>query len=170
MAFMGLTAVERVVELVVGRRNLAWSMSQGGVEHGRGHWPVMVVLHTCLLFGCVAEVWLLERPFLPAVGYSMLVIAVLCQVLRWWCIQSLGKRWNPRVVVVPGLAPIRTGPYKWFSHPNYVAVVLEGIALPCIHGAWITAAVFTTLNAILLTVRIRCENAAIATLPAPEST
>jgi methyltransferase len=69
------------------------------------------------------------------------------------------------VVVVPGLAPVRTGPYRWFSHPNYVAVVLEGIALPGILGAWWTAAAFTVLNAGLLLVRIRTENTALRTLP-----
>ena len=163
--FIGLTALERFAELVIGKRNLAWSLKQGGVEYGRGHWPFMVVLHTGLLVGCVAEVWLCKPDFQPGLGGVLIGVALLCQALRWWCIQSLGQRWNPRVIVVPGMAPIRTGPYRWFSHPNYIAVVLEGIALPGIHGAWWTAAVFSLLNAVLLTVRIRTENAALASLP-----
>jgi len=113
----------------------------------------------------LVETWLTRPEFNPALGYGLLSLAVLCQGLRWWCIRTLGQRWNPRVIVVPGLAPIRTGPYRWLSHPNYVAVVLEGIALPGIHGAWWTAGVFTVLNTALLTIRIRTENAALATLP-----
>ena len=63
------------------------------------------------------------------------------------------------------MAPVTGGPYRWVRHPNYVAVVLEGIALPLVHSAWITSLVFTVLNAGLLTVRIRAEDAALATLP-----
>jgi methyltransferase len=164
-AVIALVGLERVAELVIGRRNLAWSMARGGIEHGQGHWPFMVLLHTGFLVGCVAEAWLLEPSVPVAVSASMLGLALASQALRWWCIRTLGPRWNPRVVVVPGLAPVRTGPYRWFSHPNYVAVVLEGIALPGILGAWWTAAVFTVLNAGLLLVRIRTENTALRTLP-----
>ncbi|MAY80101.1 MAG: hypothetical protein CL930_04865 [Deltaproteobacteria bacterium] len=162
--FIGLTAIERIVELVVGKRNTAWSLAQGGVEHGQGHWPWMVTLHTAFLFACVGEVLWFSPDFMPVIGTSMLVLAVGCQGLRWWCIQTLGRRWNPRVIVIPGLAAVRSGPYRFFSHPNYVAVALEGIALPMIHGAWRTALGFTILNTILLTVRIRCENKALQSL------
>lgn len=157
-------AGERLVELVVARRNLIWSRAQGGVEVGFGHYPFMVALHTALLVGCVAEVWLLDRPFLPWLGWPMLAILVAAQALRWWCIVTLGPRWNTRVIVIPGAPRIKGGPYRFFSHPNYVAVVAEGIALPLVHSAWITACVFTVLNAALLTARIRTENAALERL------
>lgn len=157
-------AGERLVELVVARRNLIWSRAQGGVEVGFGHYPFMVALHTALLVGCVAEVWLLDRPFLPWLGWPMLAILVAAQALRWWCIATLGPRWNTRVIVIPGAPRIKGGPYRFFSHPNYVAVVAEGIALPLVHSAWITACVFTVLNAALLTARIRTENAALERL------
>ncbi|MCB9776989.1 MAG: isoprenylcysteine carboxyl methyltransferase family protein [Alphaproteobacteria bacterium] len=166
LLFTGLvafTAVERLVEVRVSLRHAAWAFARGGVEHGRGHYPFMVVLHTALLLGCVAEVWLLDRPFLPWLGLPALVLAVACQGLRWWCITSLGERWNTRVIVVPGLAPIRdAGPYRYLRHPNYVVVVTEGLALPLVHGAWLTALLFTVLNAGLLFVRIRTEEAALA--------
>jgi len=152
-------AVERVAELAVSKRNLAWSKARGGREYGFAHYPAMVALHTGLLVGCVVEA--AHRPFIPALGWSMLVLAVLSQALRWWCILTLGRRWNTRVVVVPGLPLITSGPYRWFRHPNYVAVVVEGFALPLVHTAWITALTFTVLNAALLRVRIRCENAAL---------
>jgi methyltransferase len=95
----------------------------------------------------------------------MLALVVASQVLRWWCVATLGSRWNTRVIVVPGLPRVTGGPYRWLSHPNYVAVAIEGIALPLVGSAWITATAFTVLNAILLTVRIGVENKALATLP-----
>lgn len=94
----------------------------------------------------------------------MLVLVLASQALRWWCIATLGRRWNTRIVVVPGLPRITTGPYRWLRHPNYVAVVVEGFALPLVGLAWVTALVFTVLNAALLRVRIREEDAALATL------
>jgi methyltransferase len=162
---VGLVGLERVAELVVSTRNAAWSMERGGVESGRGHYPFMVVLHTGLLVGALAEAWL-RRPDVPSLlAWSMLALVVASQALRWWCISTLGRRWNTRVIVVPGLAPVTSGPYRLFTHPNYVAVVVEGFALPLVHAGWITALVFTVLNAGLLTVRIRTEDAALASLP-----
>ncbi|TXK40697.1 isoprenylcysteine carboxyl methyltransferase family protein [Nonomuraea sp. C10] len=161
-----LVGLERLAELVVSKRNAAWSMARGGVETGRGHYPWMVLLHTALLAGAPLEVWLAGRPFLPELGWPMLVLVVAAQGLRWWCITALGPRWNTKVIVVPGLPLVTRGPYRltWLRHPNYVAVVVEGFALPLVHTAWVTALVFTVLNAALLTVRIRTENAAL--LPA----
>jgi len=161
---IGAVAVERVAELVVSQRNLSWSRSRGGVEFGSGHYPAMVVLHTGLLAGCLLEAFLLHRPFLPALGWPMLAVVLAAQGLRWWCITTLGRQWNTRVVVVPDAARVTGGPYRFVPHPNYVAVVLEGVALPLVHTAWITALAFTTLNAALLTTRIKVENAALARL------
>ncbi len=146
------TGAERIVELVISRRNAAWALARGGVESGRGHFPAMVALHTALLLGALAEVWLLGRPFLPALGWTMLAIALLCQVGRYAVIASLGRQWNTRVIVVPGMPLSRRGLYRfaWLRHPNYVIVAVEGIALPLVHSAWITAVVFTVLNAVLL--------------------
>ncbi len=155
-------ALERLAELVVSTRNARWSLDRGGVESGSGHYPAMVVLHAELLVACVAEVWLLDRPFVAAVGWSALVGVGLAQALRWWCIASLGRRWNTRVIVVPGLDLVTRGPYRWLRHPNYVAVVVEGLALPLVHGAWWTAAGFTVLNAALLAVRVKVEEQALA--------
>ena len=156
--------LERLAELVVAQRNLAWSRARGGVEFGASHYPVMVVLHTGLLVGCLVEVFALHRPFIPALGWPMLAVVIAAQGLRWWCITALGRQWNTRVVVIPGAQRITGGPYRMFSHPNYVAVVAEGIALPLVHSAWITALVFTALNAVLLHKRIGVENSALARL------
>jgi methyltransferase len=163
---IGLVSLERLAELIVAKRNLAWSLARGGKETGFSHYPFMVALHTGLLAGCLLEVWLGHRPFVPALGWPMLVLALGSQALRWWCIRTLGPQWNTRIVVVPNLGRITGGPYRFFSHPNYVAVVVEGAALPLVHTAWLTALVFTVLNAVLLTVRIRAENNALVAVGA----
>ncbi|MFI8949745.1 isoprenylcysteine carboxyl methyltransferase family protein [Streptomyces sp. NPDC053750] len=154
-------AAERVAELVVARRNAAWTLARAGVEHGRGHYPVMVALHTGLLVCCLLEPLLADRPFLPAPGWSMLALVLLAQALRWWCIGTLGPYWNTRVIVVPGARLVGAGPYRFLRHPNYLAVVVEVAALPLVHSAWVTATVFTVANVVLLAVRVRCENAAL---------
>ena len=160
IVLIAAVALERLAELIISRRNLAWAKSHGGYESGFGHFPFMVVLHTGLLVACLVEA--AQRPFIPALGWSMFAVVVLSQALRWWCIATLGPRWNTRIVVIPGLALVGSGPYRWLRHPNYVAVVLEGIALPLVHTGWVTAVVFTVLNAALLRVRISAENAAMA--------
>jgi methyltransferase len=155
-------AAERVAELAVSQRNLAWSRARSGTEFGAGHYPFMVVLHTGLLAGCLIEAhW---RGFLPALGWPMLALVAGSQALRWWCIATLGRQWNTRVVIVAGAGRVAAGPYRWFTHPNYLAVVVEGAALPLVHSAWLTALVFTVLNAVLLRVRIGVENRALAGL------
>jgi methyltransferase len=158
-----LVGLERVAELVVSLRNARWSFSRGGVESGKGHYPFMVLLHTGFLVGCLVEAIVADRPFIPVLGWTMLAVVVLAQGLRWWCISTLGHQWNTRVIVVPGLSLVASGPYKWLRHPNYVAVVAEGIALPLVHTAWITATLFLLLNIPLLAVRIRAEEAALDT-------
>jgi len=164
-AMLVLIGFERAAELVVSQRNAARSLDSGGQESGRGHFPPMVALHTALLAGCWIEPIALHRSFLPALAWPMLVLVVAANALRWWCIASLGPRWSARVIVVPGLPLVSSGPYRWFKHPNYAAVIVEGAALPLAGSAWITAAVFTVLNAALLTVRVRCESRALAAVP-----
>lgn len=156
------TGFERLAELVVSTRNARWSFARGAVESGRGHFPPMVALHTGLLVACVVEVVLADRPFVPVLGWAALVLVLASQGLRWWCITTLGPRWNTRVIVVPGLDLVARGPYRVFRHPNYVAVVVEGFALPLVHTAWVTAVGFTVLNAVLLLgFRIPAENRAL---------
>ncbi|MFC7877286.1 isoprenylcysteine carboxyl methyltransferase family protein [Isoptericola sp. NPDC057391] len=156
------TGLERLAELVVSARHARWSFARGGVESGRGHFPAMVALHTGLLVACLVEVVVADRPFLPWLGWPMVVLVLASQGLRWWCIATLGERWNTRVIVVPGLPLVHRGPYRWLAHPNYVAVAVEGVALPLVHTAWVTALAFTILNAwLLLGFRIPAEERAL---------
>lgn len=162
---VALITVERLAELVVSKRNAAWSFARGGRETGRGHYPFLVALHVGFLLAMLVEAFVRQPEVPPALAWSMLGLVVGSQSLRWWCIATLGPRWNTRVIVVPDLPPVRSGPYRFFAHPNYVAVIVEGAALPLVHGCWITALVFTVLNAVMLTVRLRVEVAALASLP-----
>ncbi len=170
VVLIAAVAVERGAELVISKRNLGWALARGGREYGFGHYPFMVVVHAGLLVACLIEA--AYRPFIPGLGWPMFAVVVLAQALRWWCIATLGPRWNTRVIVVPGLPLVESGPYRWLRHPNYVAVVAEGVALPLVHSAWITAVVFTVANAGLLWVRISSEDAALAQAlpqsPSPE--
>jgi len=169
LALVALVVLVRLVELGVAKRHLRWARAHGGVEYGASHYPVMVALHVALFLGCVLEVVLADPPFLPWLGWPMLAVLVGAHALRWWCIRTLGTQWNTRVVIVPGLALKTGGPYRWLRHPNYVAVVAEGVALPLVHTNWVTATAFTLANLVLLRVRIRVEEAALATAPSPPS-
>lgn len=164
-----VVAFERLAELVVSQRHVTWALAHGGIETGKRHYPPMVALHSGLLIACLVEVHVADRPFIPALGWTALALVVAANALRWWCIATLGKQWSTRVIVVPGMALVRRGPYRWLSHPNYVAVAIEGAALPLVHTAWVTAIAFTVLNAVLLLgFRIPAEERALRSVsPAP---
>jgi methyltransferase len=109
-----------------------------------------------------------DRPFRPGLGWALLAVLALTMALRLWCMATLGRQWNTRVVVVPGAPRVTGGPYRFLPHPNYVVVAVEGVALPLVHGAWVTAVVFSALNAVLLLrYRIPAEDAALASLRTP---
>lgn len=166
-ALLALVALQRLFELVLSRRNERWVRERGGYEVGAGHYPAMVALHAAFLVSCLAEVWLLERPFAPPLAAAMVTVLVVATALRYWAIRSLGRRWTTRVLVLPGAEPVRDGPYRFLPHPNYLAVVLEIAALPLVHTAWITAVVFTAANAALLRVRVRVEGRGLREAPPP---
>ena len=164
VVLVGAVAVERLAEVYVAERNRAVSREHGGVEFGAGHYPAMVALHFGLLAGCLIEPAALHRNFLPALGWPMFAVVLAAQALRWWCITTLDYQWNTRVIVIPGADRVTGGPYRLLPHPNYVAVIAEGVALPLVHTAWVTALVFSVLNAWLLSTRVKVENAALASL------
>ena len=156
-----LVALERLVELVITKRHVRRLLARGGVIVGERHYRVMVVMHTLLLVAAPLEVFLFSRPFIPVLAAVSLAVVVLTMGLRYWVISTLGERWTTQVVVVPGEAPVVGGPYRFLRHPNYLAVVLEIVALPLVHGAYLTALVFSLANAWVLRVRIRIEEAAL---------
>lgn len=159
--FILAIGVERLIELAVSRRHTRWSLAHGGKEFGQGHYPVIVAMHTLLLVSCVVEVATRHRPFVPALGWPMVALVLAGTAVRWWVVALLGKRWNPRLIVIPDAPLVQRGPYRLLHHPNYTAVVVEVAALPLVHTAWVTAIVFSIANALVLTVRIRAENTAL---------
>jgi methyltransferase len=159
--FLGLVACERCLELVISRAHARAAFARGAYEVGRGHYRIMALVHTVFFASCAAEVLLLERPFPGAVGFAALAMALLAQVLRYSAVSALGERWNVRIIVWPHAEPVTGGPYRFIRHPNYLAVCIELFFIPLVHGAIITALVFTVLNAAILAVRIRQEERAL---------
>lgn len=160
---VALVATQRLLELVLSRRNERRIRARGAVERGRGHYPLMVALHALWIASTLVE-GILRGPEVPALWPVPLALFLLAQALRYWAVFSLGESWNTRILVVPGAKLVRRGPYKYLDHPNYVVVVVEILAFPLIFGVWVTALVFTALNAALLYVRIREEDRALAEL------
>jgi methyltransferase len=160
-ALLLLLAAERGVELWLSRRNARIALAAGGFEVGREHFRWMVALHASFLPAAWTEVVLLQRPWIAALSVSMLGVLLAAQGLRYWAIATLGEQWNVRVILVPGRRLLASGPYAYVRHPNYVAVVLEGAAIPLVHTAWMTALIFTVLNLGVLFARVRCEEEAL---------
>ena len=157
---MGVMVAQRLAELTISARHIPRVRAMGGREYGVAHFPFIVAVH--VLFPLMLIVELTHHHARPGPAWPLwLTVWLLAQVLRYSAIRALGDRWNVRVWVVPGLTPVRTGPYRWLRHPNYVAVVMEFIAAPMMFGAWRTAIAISLLNAAALTVRIRCENEAL---------
>jgi methyltransferase len=157
---VGLVALQRLLELRLSRRNERLLRARGAVERGQRHYPLIVALHSLWLLSTLVEGTLRG----PALWPIPLAIFLLVQPLRYWAIFSLDEHWNTRILVVPGAHLVRRGPYRYLRHPNYFVVVVEILTFPLIFGAWITALVFSVLNAVLLSVRIREENRALAEL------
>ncbi|MGH7932226.1 MAG: isoprenylcysteine carboxyl methyltransferase family protein [Candidatus Binataceae bacterium] len=163
-AYMGILvalAAERVFELVWSRRNARRLLSMSAVEIGNAHFPAMVMFHTAFIGAAAAEAVWLDRPFPGILGWAALCGAIAAQALRYWSVATLGIRWNTRIIVLPDVAPVTRGPYRFMRHPNYLAVVVELACIPLIHGCWMTAIVFSAGNAVLLRVRIRAEEKAL---------
>jgi methyltransferase len=166
--FLAVVAAQRVAELIVSARHARRVRARGAREFGAGHFPYIVTVHVLFFVCLVAEVVFLDaapgKHALLAVLWPLAVVVwVGAQVLRYTAIRALGERWNVRILVVPGEPLVRSGPYRYFRHPNYVAVVLEFVAAPLMFGAWRTAIVISLLNAIALRTRIRAEDAALQT-------
>lgn len=160
-AIVAFVALERVFELVIARRNIRRMVARGGIEFDRRGYAVMVALHTAFLAASVVEVRLAGRPWFTGLAVSMMAVMAGAMILRYWVVATLGWRWSTRIVLVPGERLVTRGPYRFLRHPNYLAVVLEFAALPLVHTAWLTAAVFSALNGAVLRRRIREEEAAM---------
>jgi methyltransferase len=160
-AVMAFLLVQRAAELVLAERNRRWVLSRGGREFDSWHYPLIVGMHILFYISLLLEWWIGSRA-LSTLWPLWLALLVVAQLARVWVITSLGRFWNTRIIVLPGFEPVRTGPYRFVRHPNYLVVVVEILIVPLMFRAWVTAAVFTLLNLTLLGLRIREEEAALS--------
>lgn len=152
---------QRLVELRLAAQNRRWALAQGAQEVGAGHYPLFFLLHIGWFVGWVAEAYG-RGLVLSEIWWMWLGVFAAAQLLRYWAITTLGSRWNTRILIIPGLAPVQHGPYRYFRHPNYIAVGLELLSIPLIFDAWFTALMATLLNAaLLLFIRIPAEEKAV---------
>lgn len=156
-AVLLFVTLQRLAELIHARRNEARLRAAGGIEHGAGHYPLIVLLHAAWL----VALWL-GIPADAPVAWWALGGFVLAQVFRLWILLALGRWWTTRIITLPGAPLVLHGPYRVMRHPNYAVVVAEIALLPLAFGAWRIALVFSVLNALLLAWRIRVEARAIA--------
>lgn len=143
----------RLLELAVARKNEKWVRQQGAVEYGKKHYPYIVLLHTLFIVSMIVEYIVRGGAF----NYILFLSFLLLTIFKVWVIASLGKYWNTKILRVPGSVFIKKGLYKFFKHPNYFIVICEIILIPIIFNLYFTAIIFTVLNAVMLTVRIREE-------------
>jgi len=155
IVILALVTLQRLGELWLSRRNTGRLVAQGAREHSPGHYPLIVGVHTAWLLA----LWLLA-PFRPIIGI-WLAIFIAIEIARIWVLASLGPRWTTRIIVIPDASLVQRGPYRFVNHPNYVVVAAEILVLPLVFGLWQLALLFTLLNAAVLTIRIRAENAAL---------
>jgi methyltransferase len=158
IAILALVTLQRLGELWLSNRNTRRLLSQGGQEVGRGHYPLILAVHALWL----AALWWLApgRPL----QFLWLGVFVVLQLVRVWVIASLGARWTTRIIILSNAPLVRTGPYRFVDHPNYLVVIGEIAALPLAFGLWQVALLFSALNAAVLAIRIREENRALGRL------
>jgi methyltransferase len=156
---LALVTAQRVGELFLAAHNTARLKAQGAYEVAPGHYPLIVALHAAWLVGLWWLAW--DRPL----NIPLALVFLAVEVFRVWTLLSLGPRWTTRIIILPGAPLVRRGPYRFFPHPNYAVVCAEIALLPAVFGLWAYALAFTALNAAILFVRIKAENAALSSLP-----
>jgi len=134
--------------------------NQGAFEVGARHYPIMVTMHVMFFVSLLLEVVIVNRPLSP-IWVVFLSVFLIAQVARIWCLTSLGKFWNTKIIILPGADVVKKGPYAFIRHPNYVIVTTELLVLPLIFSAYFTAILFTMLNIWMLSVRIPTEEKAL---------
>ncbi len=160
IVILGFVTLQRLLEMQLAEKHSRKLLTEGAVEHGAGHYPFIVALHTAWL--AALWWWAPGRP----ISIPFLTVFAILQAGRVWVIRSLGERWTTRIIVKPGAPLVRAGPYRFVGHPNYMVVIGEIAVLPLVFGLWQIAIIFSLLNALILTVRIRAENRALASLRA----
>jgi methyltransferase len=153
-----LVTLQRLGELVLSRHNTRKLLARGAIEVGANHYPLMVLVHAAWLI----SLWIWGRD--QDVNLVALALFVALQVFRVWILATLRSRWTTRIIMLPGEPLVVSGPYKYFSHPNYAVVVGEIALLPLALHLPLLALIFTALNAAVLVIRIRTEVRALSAI------
>jgi methyltransferase len=161
LAILAALVAERAFELWLSKRNARLAFARGGIELGRGQYRIIVAFHTLFIAACAAGAMRYGTPAPPALSIAALAGEIAAQALRYWSAATLGQNWNTRVIVIPDVEPVTSGPYRHIRHPNYVAVAMELACVPLIRGLVTIAVVFSAGNAILRAFRIRLEERAL---------
>jgi methyltransferase len=164
MIFTGIAIavmVQRLFELRISKRNAARLIAQGGRVHHENLLFLVKVLQIGWFAAMLIEVWQLDRPFVPGLAVIALCATVAGQYLRYLSMQALGVRWALPIITLPGLPAVNTGIYYYLRHPNWLGVILEILAVPLIHSAYLSAIFFSIANAFLLAQRVRSEETAL---------
>ena len=162
--YLVMTAViaQRLTELIISKRNEKWLLENGAVEYGKDHYKYIVIMHTLFFVSMITEYEIKGRyTEFNVINYLFLVFFLILQIFRVLVIKSLGKYWNTKIFRIHGSAPVKTGPYRYIKHPNYIIVSCEILILPLIFNLYYTAVIFSLLNAAMLSVRIKAENEAL---------
>ncbi|QKY69173.1 isoprenylcysteine carboxyl methyltransferase family protein [Lentibacillus sp. CBA3610] len=158
--FLLAVITQRLVELSIAKSNEKWMKRMGGIEKGEKHYKWFILLHCSFFISIIIETSLKNHEFM-GVNYFLLFIFLAAQAGRFWCIHALGKFWNTKVIILPGVALIKKGPYKYVKHPNYMIVAVELFVIPLLVGAPLTAFLYPILHLVLLRVRIPREEKAL---------
>lgn len=154
-------ALQRITELMIAKRNEQWMKKRGGIERGKEHYKWFVIVHTLFFLSILLEVDLRDYSGFK-INLLLLTIFVLLQIARVWCITSLGRFWNTKIIILPSELLVEKGPYKYVKHPNYIIVGLELFFIPLLFNAYVTALIFPILHLLLMKIRIPIENKALA--------
>jgi methyltransferase len=153
--------VPMLIETAISARHDRGLRALGAVEPAGDVYRVMAVVYPCAFAAIIAEgAWRGVGPD----GWFVTGVALFAaaKAVKYWAIASLGSRWTFRVLVPPGSTRIQSGPYRWLSHPNYVAVAAEIAAVAIAMHARIAGPVAVAGFGVLMLLRIRVEETALA--------
>lgn len=156
-----LLALQRIYELRLSSRNEAIIRARGGREHAAWQLQLMKALHAGWFIAMLVEVHILHRPLIPVLSLLAMLTLIVGQSLRYAAILSLKWRWTVKVMTLPGLPLVQNGIYRYIRHPNYVGVILEILAVPLLHSAYVTSIAFSLANLLLISARIKTEDRAL---------
>ncbi len=158
--FFTVVVAQRIVELVIARKNEYMMKSKGAKEYGQSHYKFMVMIHTLFFLSLLIEGGILS-PSINRFWPWLLALFFITQIGRIWVINSLGEYWNTKIIVLPNADVVVKGPYRFIKHPNYFIVTIEFFVIPLLFNAYWTMFLFALLNQVILSIRIPLEERAL---------